>query len=215
MVVDILDNVTYIGSPYYSSRDGYKPEAVVWHIMDGTLAGCDQWFNNNPYGVSAHFGIGKDGTIHQYVYLTNAAHANGNIENWQLKLIKDNEYDNPNSWTFSIEFEGMSGDSPTTAQKVAGIKLTAWLFKECIIGNGASGVTIDRNHILRHSDISPVSREFCPGWSIKDFDEMVEGVKVVINSGTVTSPTVTKTYEHGYNDALTDIRKAINEIEFK
>ena len=204
-MIDRYPSATYIGSPYYSSRDGYKPEAVVWHIMDGTLVGSDGWFNNNPYSVSAHFGIGKDGTIHQYIYLSNAAHANGAIENWNLKLIKDNLYQNPNDWTISIEFEGISGDSPTTKQQIAGIKLTAWLFKEVIIPSGATGVAIDRDHILRHSDISPVTRPVCPGWSDSIFNSMINEVRILVEG-------TPRTYEQGYNDALNDVKKAINAI---
>ena len=160
---DFAPGAKYVGSPYYSSRDGYSPEAIVLHIMDGTLVGCDTWFNDNPYDVSAHFGINKAGEIHQYVYLSNAAHANGGIENWDLKLIKENGYANPNVWTISIEHEGWAGDEPTPEQYSASVKLSAWLWKEVIVPDGASGLAIDRDHFLRHKDISPKIRPNCPG----------------------------------------------------
>jgi N-acetyl-anhydromuramyl-L-alanine amidase AmpD len=35
--------------------------------MDGTLAGTDAWFTNPASQVSAQYGIGKNGEVHQYV----------------------------------------------------------------------------------------------------------------------------------------------------
>ena len=48
-------------------QEGFRPEAIVIHIMEGTLKGTDAWFKNEESGVSAHYGIGKQGEIHQYV----------------------------------------------------------------------------------------------------------------------------------------------------
>jgi N-acetyl-anhydromuramyl-L-alanine amidase AmpD len=52
---------------FWVGRKGYRPEAIVIHIMDGTLIGTDSWFANHTSQVSAHYGIGKNGEIHQYV----------------------------------------------------------------------------------------------------------------------------------------------------
>jgi N-acetyl-anhydromuramyl-L-alanine amidase AmpD len=48
-------------------RERHRPEAIVIHIIEGTLKGTGSWFLNEESGVSAHYGIGKDGEIHQYV----------------------------------------------------------------------------------------------------------------------------------------------------
>ena len=40
---------------------------IVEHVMQGSLTGTDHWFQNPNAQVSAHFGIGKDGSVHQYV----------------------------------------------------------------------------------------------------------------------------------------------------
>ena len=40
---------------------------LVLHIMQGTLGGTDSWFHNTASRVSSHFGVGKDGTVYQWV----------------------------------------------------------------------------------------------------------------------------------------------------
>lgn len=173
---------TYIGSPFYSSRGNTGPEAFVLHVMDGTLAGADSWFNSpqNLGQVSAHFGMDKLGELHQYVLLNTAAHANGVIENWNLKLIKDNNYTNPNTWTVSLEMEGFGPFNdcwPEQFEKAA--TLCAWVFKEVLFKSGATGVAIDRDHILQHSDITPLSRPNCAGWSEQRMALFINRVKQI------------------------------------
>ncbi len=50
---------------FWVGRKGYRPEAIVIHIMDGTLVGTDSWFANHTSQVSSHYGIGKNGEVHQ------------------------------------------------------------------------------------------------------------------------------------------------------
>ena len=88
-------DITWIGSPYFGypdgtqGRNGYKPIAVCMHIAEGTLAGCDSWFNSpNNQGSSTHYCIGKSGEIHQYVEETDAAWGNGQVKKptWPLLI---------------------------------------------------------------------------------------------------------------------------------
>lgn len=59
---------TWIGSPNYSrGRSGWKVDHITLHIMAGYLAGTDATFLNPSAQASATYGIGSDGTIHQYV----------------------------------------------------------------------------------------------------------------------------------------------------
>ena len=46
------------------NRGGIAPRILIVHIMQGTLAGTDSWFRNPNAQVSAHFGVGKTGTIY-------------------------------------------------------------------------------------------------------------------------------------------------------
>src|SRR5512136_587272 len=98
--------ITWIGSPNFGypdgthGRNGYAPIGVVMHIAEGTLAGCDSWFNspNNP-GSSTHYCIGKQGEIHRYVDETDAAWGNGQVKSptWPLLI----QGVNPNLYTIS------------------------------------------------------------------------------------------------------------------
>jgi N-acetyl-anhydromuramyl-L-alanine amidase AmpD len=69
----MTQNVTWIGSTNKTAgRAGYRPEAVVIHIMDDDIATVDDWFNTpkgptNDMPVSAHYGISRTGAVHQYV----------------------------------------------------------------------------------------------------------------------------------------------------
>lgn len=146
-------------------RGGVRPEAVVLHIAEGTIAGMDAWFNNAAAGVSAHFGVGKDGRVHQYVSVDDTAFANGIIEEGHTaRLIDENPGLNPNAWSCSIEHEGFTGETLTPEQWEASTRLTAWLFAAHLLAGGATGVQVDRDHILRHADITPRTRARCPGW---------------------------------------------------
>src|SRR4051812_2092827 len=94
-------------------RRGWRPEAIVIHVMDGSLVGTDSWFNNRVSGVSAHYGIGKDGEVHQYVKETDTAYHAGTIKNPTWSLIRkdaEGRYINPNYYTIGVEHAGWGED---------------------------------------------------------------------------------------------------------
>lgn len=130
--------------------------------MGGTLAGTDSWFNNSASQVSAHFGAGFDGELHQYVDLGNTAWANGILEpgqRWDVLLGALGRQDligwNPNGVTVSIETEDM-GDP---AFLVAGDEYRATL-AACQLALGRyPGIRV----VTGHHVISPASRKSCPG----------------------------------------------------
>lgn len=93
------------------SAGGCTPRFLVLHIMQGTLAGTDSWFRNPAASASAHFGVGKDGTVYQWVDTANKA--------WHAA--------NANGISIGIEHEGNTGQSLTAAQVAADIKLYAWV----------------------------------------------------------------------------------------
>src|SRR5438874_2970529 len=84
---------------------GFRPEAVVIHIMDGPMSAADSHFNDPKAKVSAHYGIGRDGEIHQYVKETDTAFHAGIIVNPIWPLLKPGV--NPNFYTIGIEHEGL------------------------------------------------------------------------------------------------------------
>ena len=82
------------------NRGGIAPRILIVHIMQGTLAGTDSWFRNPDAQASAHFGVGKTGTIYQWV--------------------------NANSYAIGVECAGFSGQTLTAAQVSAVAKIYAW-----------------------------------------------------------------------------------------
>ncbi len=155
---NVLD-LTWIGSPNYTA--GRKSVlAIVDHIMEGTLAACDVWFQQTATPVSAHFGIGKNGEIHQYVRTTDTAWANGvlNRPDTSIEWIKNCVVNgvNPNSVTVSIEHEGKSGEAFTEAQYQATLKVHRYLI-------ATYKIPVDVQHIVGHNKIDSVNRARCPG----------------------------------------------------
>lgn len=147
------------------------PEAWVLHIAQGGFDGIASWFRtgpadrNPPFPSSAHFSVAKDGRIRQHVAPEDTAFANGIIQaGHTARLIGENGGINPNLWTVSCEHEGMSGEAPTAAMFEASARLCAWVFQNRLLNGGATGVVIDRDHIIRHGEISPIDRSGCPGW---------------------------------------------------
>lgn len=90
---------------------GNIPRLMIMHIMQGTLAGTDAWFHNPAAMVSAHFGVGKDGKIIQWVDTDSMA--------WHAAAA--------NGYSVGVEHEGFSGNPLTDAQLDADIDLFSWL----------------------------------------------------------------------------------------
>ena len=122
--------------------------------MVGTLASCDSQFRNPGSQVSAHFGVGLDGTVHQYVDWKDGAWANGILETgnrWEAVFGSEN----PNRRTISIETEDLGdpvNQPVTNAQYDAVLALCRQAMEEW------PSIT----HVASHAAISPQSRS-CPG----------------------------------------------------
>ena len=103
--------ITWIGCAPGNFRQGrpggHRPEAIVIHIMDGPMSVADTRFNNPNAVVSAHYGIGKNGEIHQYVKETDTAFHAGTIVNPTWPGLKPGV--NPNFYTIGVEHEGLGG----------------------------------------------------------------------------------------------------------
>jgi len=174
------------GQNYWAGRAGLAPTAIVNHVMLGTLAGTRAAFAHAAHEASAHYGIGSDGQIWQFVRDEDTAWANGPIRQpnlaavpWIADCVARNV--NPNRVTISIEWEGMHAGgrwagvpwagatletllrgsvrgwwAPTAAQYAAGVALHRALLTRW-------GIAADRAHVCRHSDFDAVGKWFCPG----------------------------------------------------
>ena len=96
-----MDGVKWIGSPnHYNGRNGYAVTHITLHIMVGHLAGTDSVFLNPGSQASAHYGIGANGAIHQYVRENDGSYSDANFAS--------------NNSTISIEHEGGMAGVPCT-----------------------------------------------------------------------------------------------------
>lgn len=143
-----------------------RPEAVVIHIMVGTLSGTDSWFAKKESGVSAHYGVGRNGQVHQYVKEEDQAFHAGRVKGATWKLLKRNSTGktiNPNLYTIGIEHEGR-GPEPWTEEMYAA---SAALIREI---TDRWAIPLDRLHIIGHSEIYGVKT--CPGTGV-DLDRLI------------------------------------------
>lgn len=138
---------------FMSGRKGFLPEAIVIHIMDGSLAGTRAWFNNPAANVSAHYGIGRDGLVHQYVREADTAQHAGTIDRPTWPLLKPRA--NPNYYTIGIEHAGFERDGGwPDAQLAASAMLAAGIAARW-------DIPLDAAHIVLHHEIR--NGKPCPG----------------------------------------------------
>lgn len=150
-------------------RKTYKPEAIVIHVMDGTLIGTDSWFENPFSSVSSHYGIGKSGEIHQYVKEEDQAWHAGKVISPQWSLLKPGV--NPNLYTIGIEHEGTASTAWPEAMK----KASARLIKEISF---RWSIPLDREHVIGHYQING-EKPNCPAVNKSVIDELINLAKVI------------------------------------
>ena len=151
----------WIGSPNYRrGRGGDRPRAVVIHLMAGSLAGTDAWFRNRKSRVSAHYGIGRGGAVHQYVRERDTAWHAGRVHKPTWAGLRRGS---PNRYTVGIEHEGhLADDWPEPMLRASAALIAA----VC----GRWGIPIDRDHVVGHREI--YARKACPGDRV-DLDRLV------------------------------------------
>ena len=164
----VKPRITWIGSPNFGFPDGHhggnSPEAIVYHIAQGSLGGIDAWFNNPSSSASTHFAVGRSGAIHQYVAVEDAAWGNGLMDRpdlsipW-LRYCYENRI-NPNLRTISIEHEGFTGDPWPEAMYLSSRALSVWLIETYHLRHFL--VSLDHCFIGHHR-IDSVNRARCPG----------------------------------------------------
>ena len=149
--------VIWKGSPNWTSgRQGFRPEAIVIHIMDGSLEGTDSWFATPQSQVSAHYGVGRTGRIHQYVTEQDTAWHAGRVSAPRWAGLKPGV--NPNLYTIGIEHEGTPGIPWTDAMYAS----SAWLLAEV---STRWRIPLDSAHVVGHCDIYQ-PKSFCPGTGV-------------------------------------------------
>ena len=169
-------NIIQIASPHRSARQNHQILMIVNHTMQGTLNGTASWLRNSTSRVSYHYGIGRNGEIHQYVQNNMAAWHSGVVRSPSAKLPHPSNI-NPNLYTIGVAWEGRAGEPITEAQYQSGLALHRRLLGETV----AQTLPI-RQRIVGHSQIHS-GKPNCPGLSFpwerlyKDLETPVRRVK--------------------------------------
>lgn len=123
--------------------------------MQGYLRVMDSMCANPRSRVSAHFGVGYGGEIHQYVDLDKAAWHCGNIAKpiWSGVVLGVN----PNLYTVGVETEGFVTEPLTDAQRDSCVYILRLVWREKGL-KPVAGMTA-----IRHSAIDSVTRANDPG----------------------------------------------------
>lgn len=164
----------------FSSRNGIIPDVIVVHISAGSLTSMTSWFSTPNSQASAHYGIGKDGTILQYVEEENKAWTQGNVNNPSSEIVLSRKAFNPNLYCISIENEGQDLQYAPQIQ----MDTLVALIKDIATRHN---IPLDRKHILGHFEIDSKNRPYCPSPNHALMDKLVEKLKVV-DEDTVAVP---------------------------
>ena len=151
---------------FFAGRKSYRPEAIVIHIMQGTLYGTDSWFQSPISKVSAHYGIGKTGDVHQYVNEKDTAFHAGRVNAPSWSLIKQSEnglYINPDYYTIGIEHEGDINTEWTEEMYIASSDLIRAISQRW-------DIPVDRKHVIGHHEIYSIKK--CPG-NVVDINKLI------------------------------------------
>jgi len=131
---------------------GLQPEAIVIHIMDGSFTAGESVFADPTTRKSAHYGISKEGIVHQYVHESDTAFHAGIVVEPTWDLLKPGV--NPNFYTVGIEHEGLAADLWADAQLEASSSLVGEIGERW-------GILLDAEHVIRHHQIR--ATKTCPG----------------------------------------------------
>ncbi len=144
-----MNGIVWKGSPnHYTGRNGYGVTHITLHIMVGYLAGTDSTFANSASQASAHYGIGADGTIHQYVSERDGSYSDANFVS--------------NNSTISIEHEGGMSNGAVCTQ--ACIDASARLCADIARRYGWKKLWHDglKGNVWLHREIPGTDHAACP-----------------------------------------------------
>lgn len=169
---------------HYNGRNGFKPDMIVCHVT-----ACDSymstyhWFMNAKSQTASHFVVDKNGDVYQFVDLQNGAWCNGTSTTASdnrfygkalNQAIKDRKT-NANYFAYSIEFVDKDGAGITQAQINAGIDLIKYISAENKRLYGFE-IPFDRQHIIGHYEVTPITKPLCPGKSFP-WDKIMAGLQ--------------------------------------
>ena len=164
-------------SNFRKGRHGYEPRVIVIHIVVGSLESAGMTFNDPCSAVSAHYGVGKTGEIHQFVEESDTTLHAGTVVRPTWRLLGPRV--NPNYYTIGIEHEGLPQDRWPEAQ----YRASSTLVRE--IANRWH-IPLDRDHVIMHREIR--ASKSCPG-SV-DMDRLLAAANSAPDIAVVGAPPV-------------------------
>ena len=143
-------------TPHSSSgRGGQRPRAIVVHTTDGGFAASAAWFAAAESGVSAHYLIGLDGRVAQFVDEADTARHAGRVLRPTAKLARGRDDLNPITVGIELEDGGdPEGIERPAAQYEAAAALVAAVCERWEI-------PLDREHVIGHREV--FAAKACPG----------------------------------------------------
>lgn len=147
--------------------------AACLHIMNSGIQSCISWFKSPVSGVSAHFGIGKDGRLVQFVSIRDTAYAQGlnydrQTGKWFTFRDKVRKNVRPtwglltpgmsiNRHVISIEHEGKPGEPLTPAMTAMQTRVLKWIAEQTGL------VYVAGSTLIGHFNLDNIDRAYCPG----------------------------------------------------
>jgi len=141
---------------------GLPPSAIVLHRSGGSLSDLRARFADPVSSVSAHYAVGLDGSVHQYVSEADTAFHAGMIVEPTWPGLREGI--NPNLYTFGIDQEA----SPTNGWPEAQRTATATLIAEIA---SRWSIPLSEETVVPHRAIRASAR--CPD-AAYPFDEVLE-----------------------------------------
>ena len=204
-----MDGITWIGSPnHYNGRAGHKVTHITLHIMAGFLTGTDSVFSRSSSQASAHYGIGANGEIHQYVDEANGSWSDANYVS--------------NMTTISIEHEGGIAQAKCTQACIdASARLCADISRR--YGFGRLWHDGTKGNVWLHREIAGTDHVTCPDLAPNGlpFQQVIDKANQLLEGDDETMPTAKEIAEAVWNfdqngvkcrDRLQGIDNAANDI---
>ncbi len=170
-------------------RSGQVPVMIVCHRTCGSFDGAVSWLQNPESQASSHFVVAKDGRVVQLVEIEDTAWCNGTskdsgssryFKKSTLEYVRGNG-NNANSYTVSIEFEGLSNENGelTDEQFQAGVELVQYIVTE-IKKIYDHDLVVSMETLVGHCHITPEWKPNCPGDRFP-FNKMINLLERSIN----------------------------------
>lgn len=133
---------------------GFFPTAIVIHRSGASLSALRARYADAASAISAHYAVGIDGTVEQYVSEADTAFHAGVVLSPTWRGLRPQV--NPNFYTIGVDHEGRPGEAWPAAQRDATAALVAEVAARW-------SIPLDALHVAPHSSIRASAN--CPGAS--------------------------------------------------